>query len=321
MGTPDYSVPCLRALVDNGYEVAAVVTQPDKPVGRKRSELVPPDIKKAALELGIEKIFQPQKVRTQEFYNELYNIKPDMIVTVAYGRIIPQSILDLPPMGCINVHGSLLPKYRGAAPIQWAIINGDTVTGITTMYMDTGIDTGDMLLKREIPITEDMTYSELYDQLKELGAGALLDTIKGLQAGTLKRIPQNNAEATYVPMMTREMGKIDWSKSAEEIHNLVRGTYPWPGSFTTYKGDRLKIWKTKLIGPEEACSEAIAVLAEKAGGQDKIVPGRVCRIFKDSMVVAAGNGFVKVVELQFDNCRRMGICECGHNLDEGEILG
>lgn len=321
MGTPDFAVPCLKALVDNGYEVAAVVTQPDKPVGRKRSELVPPDIKKAAIELGITKILQPEKVRTKEFFNELINIKPDMIVTAAYGKIIPQNILDLPPMGCINVHGSLLPKYRGAAPIQWAIINGDAVTGITTMYMDVGMDTGDMLLKKEIPITENMTYSELYDQLKELGAGVLIETVKGLEAGTLKRMPQNNGEATHVPMMTREMGKIDWGKTAEDIHNLVRGTYPWPGSFTAYKGERLKIWKTRLIGPEDDCSKAADGLTESAGKGVNIVPGRICRIFRDSMVVATGKGFIRVIELQFDNCRRMGVCECGHNMDEGEILG
>lgn len=177
MGTPDFAVPCLKVLVDNGYEVAAVVTQPDKPIGRKGSVLAPPDIKKAALELGITRIIQPEKVRTLEFKAELEAIAPDVIVTVAYGKIIPQAVLDIPPMGCINVHGSLLPKYRGAAPIQWAIINGDGVTGITTMYMDTGIDTGDMLLKMEIPISEDMTYLELYDELKELGAKALLETI------------------------------------------------------------------------------------------------------------------------------------------------
>lgn len=320
MGTPDYAVPCLKALAENGYEVAAVVTKPDKPVGRKGSVLVPPDVKKAALELGISVILQPEKVRTPEFKAELEAIAPDMIITAAYGKIIPQAVLDIPPMGCINVHGSLLPKYRGAAPIQWAIINGDAVTGITTMYMDTGIDTGDILLKKEIPIEEDMTYSELYDKLKELGAEALMDTIRGLEAGTIVRTPQNQAEATKVPMMTREMGEIDWNKSAWDIHNLVRGTNPWPGAFTTYKGKRLKIWKTKLVSQEEACAPGTACAAGN-NGEAEAVPGRICSISKDSMVVAAGKGYIKVMELQFDCCRRMGIHECGHNMDEGEILG
>jgi methionyl-tRNA formyltransferase len=320
MGTPDFAVPCLKALVENGYEVAAVVTQPDKPVGRKGSVLMPPDVKKAALELGIQKILQPEKVRTPEFKAELDALAPDMIVTAAYGRIIPQAVLDIPPMGCINVHGSLLPKYRGAAPIQWAIINGDSVTGITTMYMDAGMDTGDILLKKEMPITEDMTYSELYDGLKELGAAALIDTLKGLEAGTIIRIPQNHEEASKVPMMTREMGEIDWKKPAQEIHNLVRGTNPWPGAYTKYKDERLKIWKTKPVGPGEACMPGTACHNEGNGPAEDI-PGKICSISKNSMIVATGDGYLKVLELQFDCCRRMGIYECGHNMDEGEILG
>jgi methionyl-tRNA formyltransferase len=310
MGTPDFSVPCLEMLVnscDKGYEVVAVVTQPDKPVGRKQNVLQYTDVKKAALEHGIKTVLQPEKVRTQEFTDTIRDLSPDLIITAAYGRIIPKEILEIPTLGCINVHGSLLPKYRGAAPIQWAIINGDRVTGITTMFMDVGIDTGDMLLKREVPISEDMTYRELYEKLRELGADVLKDTLMQLEEGTLKRIPQDHQEATIFPMMKKEMGLIDWSKSAWEVHNLVRGTDPWPGAFTFYKGERLKIWKTSLIKSDEP------YLAAK--------PGSICKITKDSLVVATGNGFLKITEIQFESCRKMSALECGHNMDEGEILG
>lgn len=321
MGTPDYAVPCLDTLVENGYEVVAAVTQPDKPVGRKQSVLHPPELKKRALELGIREILQPEKVRAPEFAQRIRELAPDLIVTIAYGKILPESILDIPPLGCINVHGSLLPKYRGAAPIQWSILNGDPVTGVTTMYMDPGMDTGDMLLKREIPIHENMTYQELYDQLKRLSADVLLDTLKELEKGTLTRTPQKHAEATVVPMMKKDMGRIDWSKSAWEIHNLVRGTNPWPGAFTFYKGDRLKVWRTRMIGVEEACGEESRCGISEGNTVLADPPGKICRILKDNFTVATGSGYLRIEEVQFESCRRMGIHECGHNMDEGEILG
>lgn len=307
MGTPDFAVPCLEMLVENGYEVAAVVTQPDKPIGRKQSSFVPPAVKKRALEFGIQRILQPEKVRTPEFISSIREIAPDLIITIAYGKILPKDVLDIPPMGCINVHGSLLPKYRGAAPIQWSIINGDQTTGITTMYMDEGMDTGDMLLKREIPIPEDMTYQELYDALKVLAAEVLLDTLKALEKGTLERIPQNHAEAVNVPMMKKEMGLIDWSKSAVSIHNLVRGTNPWPGAFTYYQGKRLKIWKTKI--------------GEQTDDIEAVQPGKLCKVLKDCFLVSTGSGLLQVYEIQLESGRRMGVHECGHNFVVGEILG
>ena len=319
MGTPEFSVPCLEMLVKKGHIVAAVVTQPDKPVGRKQSLLAFQPVKGAALRLGVTNILQPEKVRAKEFIDKLKELAPDLIVTIAYGKILPKDVLEIPHLGCINVHGSLLPKYRGAAPIQWAIINGDSVSGITTMYMDEGMDTGDMLLKKEVEITEDMTYRELYEKLETLSAEVLEDTLAELEKGTLVPIRQNSAEATTVPMMKKEMGLIDWSKSAREIHNLVRGTDPWPGAYTYYRCGRLKIWKTAIIKETEPIfMELEYEIREK---QQIPVPGEIIKIMKDGLIAATGSGFLRILQMQFDSCRKMHISECGHNMDEGEILG
>ncbi len=317
MGTPDFAVPCLEALVNNGYHIAGVVTQPDKPVGRKQSELKAPPVKEAALGFGIKTILQPVKVRTPEFLESIKELEPDLIVTAAYGRILTKAVLDVPKLGCINVHASLLPKYRGAAPIQWAIINGDSVTGITTMFMDEGMDTGDILLKKEIEVDPEMNAGELFDKLKVLGAQALLETLEALKNGTLTRMPQDHSKAVNVPMITKETGLIDWNKSAADIHNLVRGTNPWPGAYTLYKGSRLKIWKTAVMEdcPAGSPEHELLELAKKTQ------PGRIIEISKQCLVVATGCGCLLISDLQFDNCRRMGVCECGHNMDEGEVLG
>ncbi len=317
MGTPDFAVPCLDILVNNGYHVVGIVTQPDKPVGRKQSSLKAPPVKEAAIRHGIQHILQPTKVRTPEFLAAIRELAPDLIVTAAYGRILTRDVLNVPPMGCINVHGSLLPKYRGAAPIQWAIINGDTETGITTMFMDEGMDTGDILLQRELEITPDMNCGELYDKLGILGAETLLETIRAIEQGGLTRIPQDHSKAVTVPIMSKEMGLIDWSRSAVEIHNLVRGTNPWPGAYTFYKGDRLKVWKTTVLDecPVGSPESGLKELAER------MEPGKVLKIFKQNIIVATGDGCLRINELQFENCRRMGVCECGHNMDEGETLG
>lgn len=317
MGTPDFAVPCLEALVKNGYDVAGVVTQPDKPVGRKQSELKAPPVKEAAVRLGIEKILQPVKVKTPEFAESIRQMKPDLIVTAAYGRILTKEVLDIPKLGCINVHASLLPKYRGAAPIQWAIINGDSVTGITTMFMDEGMDTGDILLVDETEIGPDMTAGELFDKLKDLGAETLLKTLAAMENGTLTRKPQDHSKAVYIPMMTKETGLIDWSKSAREIHDLVRGTNPWPGAYTFYKGSRMKIWKTTTLEKCPADQEEHDLLEAAKKEQ----PGKIIRITKQSLEVSTGDGCLLISELQFDNGRRMSVSECGHNMDEGEILG
>lgn len=320
MGTPEFSVPCLEMLVGKGHEVAAIVTQPDKPVGRKQSVSVFPPVKEAAIRLGITNILQPEKVRTSEFIDRIKEIAPDLIITIAYGKILPKDILNIPPKGCINVHGSLLPKYRGAAPIQWAILNGDKVSGITTMFMDEGMDTGDMLLKREVEITEDMTYRELYEKLERLSAVVLEDTLEELEKGTLVRVAQNNDEAVSVPIIKKEMGLIDWTKNSWQIHNLVRGTNPWPGAYTIYKNSRLKIWKTTIIdssSPE--CEENGCRSSINPEGEPK--PGEIIKITRDYIVAATGDGLLKINELQFESCRRMGVNECGHNMDEGEVFG
>ncbi len=312
MGTPDFAVPCLEALVENSYDVAAVVTQPDKPVGRSQSVPKPPAVKEAAVRLGISNILQPEKIRTPEFAETIRKLEPDVIVTAAYGKILPKEILDIPRHGCINVHASLLPKYRGAAPIQWAIINGDSRTGVTTFFMDEGMDTGDIILMKETEIDPDMNAQELFDRLKVLGAEALTETLETIKNGTFTRTPQDHSKATYVTMMTRETGLIDWNKSATEIHNLVRGTNPWPGAYTFYRGKRLKIWKTEVCRDDNALS-AIS-------GNDA-VPGTLVKRLKHGLIVAAGNGFLTITELQFENARRMSAAECGHNMDEGEVLG
>ena len=305
MGTPEFAIPSLDMLVKEGYEVAAVVTQPDKPKGRGKKLAYPP-IKEYALENGIE-VLQPAKVKTVEFVETLKNIKPDLLITVAYGKILSKDILDVPPLGCINVHGSLLPKYRGAAPIHWAIINGESVTGITTMYTDIGMDTGDMLLKSEMEITDDITVGELHDNMAVLGAEVLIKTLKKLETGELARTPQNEKQATYAPIINKEIGEIDWNKTAKEIHNLVRGTNPWPGAYTFYKGKRVRIWKTVVSNIEDNNSKS----------------GTIVDVSKEGILVAAQNGLIKISEVQFNSNRRMSVGDyiCGNTIDVGEILG
>jgi methionyl-tRNA formyltransferase len=305
MGTPEFAVPSIKMLVESNYDVVAAVTQPDKPKGRG-NKLTPPPVKVYAQEKGII-VLQPEKIRTGEFYRQLEALKPDMFVTVAYGRILPQDILELPPLGCINVHGSLLPKYRGAAPIQWAVINGEKITGITTMYTDVGMDTGDMLLKSEVEIPVGMTSGELHDCLSVVGAQVLGETLECLKAGTLKREKQKEKEATYAPIMKKETGAIDWTKSAWDIHNLVRGTNPWPGAYTKYCGAKLKVWSTMPID----------------GSNEGHEPGTITKISKSGMKVACGEGIIDIIEIQLESGRRMTVEEylCGHMINEGEIIG
>lgn len=305
MGTPEFAVPSLKMLVEEGYEVVAVITQPDRPKGRGKRLAAPP-VKEYAVKKGIP-VLQPDKIKTPEFISELRSMGPDLLVTVAYGKILSKEILNIPPMGCINVHASLLPKYRGAAPIHWAIINGEKVTGITTMYTDIGMDTGDILLKNEVDITDNMTVGELHDRLAELGAQTLKATLRKLEEGTLKRIPQKDDQATYAPMIDKSVGKIEWTKTPQQIHNLVRGTNPWPGAYTFYKGERMRIWKTSILNTE---------------GTDK-KPGTILKVGGEGIDVACGEGSLRIEELQLQSGRKMTVREyiCGHNVDEGEVLG
>ena len=284
MGTPDFAVPCLQALLDTGHEVCGVFTQPDKPKGRGYA-LAPPPVKELALERGIP-VYQPATLRTPEAAGLVASLSPEVIVVVAYGKLLPKEILQLPPHGCINVHASLLPKYRGAAPIQWAVINGDEVTGVATMQMDEGLDTGDILLVEETKIGENETSGELFDRLRELGAQVLVETLRRLETGTLERRPQGNEGASYASMLSRELSVIDWSRSAREIHNLVRGLSPWPVASSVYQGKRIKIYQTQVCGDE-------------SGEPGQVLPG------KDFLVCCGQNTALKLMTVQYEGGKRM----------------
>lgn len=285
MGTPEFAVPCLAALYEH-CDVIGVVTQPDKPRGRGQ-KLVPSPVKAWAEAHGLP-VWQPKRIKEEDFTAFLEEQKPDLMVVVAFGQILSQRILDIPPYGCINVHGSLLPRYRGAAPMQWCVIDGEKKTGITTMFMDAGLDTGDMLLKAEFPIGPDTTLEEVHDGLMALGAKVLIDTLEELSAGTLKRIPQTG-ESNYAPMLTKETGHIHWQDCAQKIHNLVRGLDSWPGAYTFLAGKKYKIWRTRCT-------------TEKTEAQ----PGTILRADKkEGLFVAAGDGVLEITELQAPGKKRM----------------
>ena len=285
MGTPEFAVPCLAALYEH-CDVIGVVTQPDKPRGRGQ-KLVPSPVKAWAEAHGLP-VWQPKRIKEEDFTAFLEEQKPDLMVVVAFGQILSQRILDIPPYGCINVHGSLLPRYRGAAPMQWCVIDGEKKTGITTMFMDAGLDTGDMLLKAEFPIGPDTTLEEVHDGLMALGAKVLIDTLEELSAGTLKRIPQTG-ESNYAPMLTKETGHIHWQDRAQKIHNLVRGLDSWPGAYTFLAGKKYKIWRTRCT-------------TEKTEAQ----PGTILRADKkEGRFVAAGDGVLEITELQAPGKKRM----------------
>lgn len=245
MGTPDFAVPSLERLIENGFEVCGVFTQPDKPKGRGHKLQMPP-VKEAALRAGIP-VYQPVTLRDGEALSLLTELKPDLILVVAYGKILPKEILELPPFGCVNVHGSLLPLYRGAAPIQHAVLDGRKTTGITIMYMAEGMDTGDMLLKREVEIGENETTGELFDRLKWIGADLLLEAIPGILSGSLQPERQCEEEATYAPMITKEMAEIHWDQPASRIKNQIRGLNPWPCAYTRLEGKKIKVFSAELL--------------------------------------------------------------------------
>ena len=302
MGTPDIARKSLKSLVEAGQEILAVVTNPDKPKGRG-GKLAFSEVKEYALEKDL-KVHQPLKVRKNEkFINEIKALKPDIIVVVAYGKILPKELLDIPKYGAINVHGSLLPKLRGAAPIQWSVLNGDTETGITTMFMDEGMDTGDMILQESLKIGEDETTGELWDRMADLGAKLLVQTVEKLEhvkselpnPSSLEEVKKlmdakvQEGESTLAPMLDKEMSKIDWNKTASEIHNLVRGLNPIMGTFTFAEGKKIKIWKTKLLKEDSRTGK----------------PGEVLSADKTGLVVATGEGNLSILELQGENAKRM----------------
>lgn len=305
MGTPDFAKESLKALVEANYDIEAVVTNPDRPKGRGMKMMMS-EVKQYAVEQGIQKIYQPEKVKNnEEFINELKAINPDLIVVVAYGKILPQEILDIPKYGSINVHGSLLPKYRGAAPIQWAVLNGDKVTGVTTMYMGAGMDTGDMILKEEVEIGEDETTGELWDRLSVVGAKLLVETVKQIEEGTAPRIPQGN-DFTLAPMLNKEMAKINWEKqTAQEIKNLIRGLNPIMGAYSFYEGKKIKFWKAEVCSDEELF-EKFPELKEYKDKFYEVPEGTV--LFSDSktgLYIRTIDSNIKILEIQGENAKRM----------------
>lgn len=280
LGTPQFAVPSLQDLVKGGCQVVGVVTQPDKPRGRGQ-KVSCSEVKEAALSLGLN-VYQPETVKDASFLELLKELKPDLLAVVAYGRILPKSILDFPPLGCINLHASLLPRYRGAAPIQWALLNGESITGATTMLMNEGMDTGDILEKVEIPIPEEMSFGELHDILAERGAGLLLHTVELWQEGRLTPLPQDNCQATYAPMLTREHEKINWNLPARAIHNQIRGLDPWPGAYTLWGDQPLKIRKASVYEENSQAQEAGTVL-KTVKGQGFVVQAKVGSLLVQSV--------------------------------------
>lgn len=304
MGTPEFAVPCLQKIIDEGHEVIAVVTQPDKPKGRGKKLGMPP-VKELALKYDIP-VYQPVKAREESFIETLKGMNPELIVVVAFGQILPKSILDIPKYGCVNVHASLLPRYRGAAPLNWVIINGEEKTGVTTMYMDEGLDTGDMILKSEIPLDNEITAGELHDKMMIDGAQVLKETIDLIVKDKAPREKQSDENTCYSPMMSKSLGNIDWNKPAKDIHNLVRGINPWPSAYTTYEDQTMKIWKTKVINKNS----------------DK-KPGTILNIDKEGIEVSTGEGIVQIKEIQMSGKKRMIVSEYikGNTINTEVILG
>lgn len=309
MGTPDFSVGTLEALIAAGHDVCLAVTQPDKPKGRGGKMQHPP-VKEKALFYDIP-VYQPRRVRDPECVEELRKYNADVIVVVAFGQILPKSILEMTPYGCVNVHASLLPKYRGAAPIQWAIIEGETVTGVTTMQMDEGLDTGDMIMKSEVPISADETGETLHDKLAAAGAALCVETLKALENGTAVREKQGDSPTAYAKMLTKELGNIDWTQPAVKIERLVRGLNSWPGTYSCWNGKVVKIWRAEAGTSEPA--------DEPAGNKR---PGMIVSVEKDSFTVRTGAGLLRVLEVQMPGKKRMdtGAFLRGNMMEPGELL-
>ena len=308
MGTPDFAVGTLQALLDSKYQVQAVFTQPDKPKGRGGSVQMPP-VKELALKAQIP-VHQPRRIRDPENLEILKEYQPDAIVVVAFGQIIPEEILNLPPYGCINVHASLLPKYRGAAPIQWAVINGERESGVTTMRMDAGLDTGDMILKERVPLARDETGGSLFEKLSRVGANLLIRTLEALEDGTAQLEKQPAESPTpYAGMLKKEMGLIDWSRDAASIECLIRGLNPWPSAYTRYRGKMLKIWAAQVENQTEAPGD--------------VRPGTVLEVGKKTLKIQTGSGILSVKELQLEGKKRMETDAFlrGVRMEQGELLG
>jgi len=321
MGTPDFARESLKAIYEAGHNILAVVTNPDKPKGRGM-KLIPSPVKEFAIEKNL-KIYQPLKVRNNEdFIGEIKSLNPDVICVVAYGKILPKELLDIPKMGCINVHGSLLPKYRGAAPIQWSVLNGDKETGITTMYMDVGMDTGDMILKEKVKIGEDETTGELWDKLSKVGAKLLVETLEKIERGIAPREKQGE-DFTLAPMLSKDMAKINWEEmNAEKIKNLVRGLNPIMGAYSELEGKKVKFWKVNVVNLKDL-SQKFPELKEYEYRMNGLAPGTV--LFadeKNGLYINAIDGIIKVLEIQGENAKKMLINDYlrGNKIQAGTIF-
>ncbi len=304
MGTPDFAVPSLQALNKSNYNVDLVVTQPDRPKGRGRKEIAPP-VKNAAISLGYN-IAQPSAIKTDKFSNTLKKLQPDLLIVVAYGHILPENILAIPKIGTVNIHASLLPKYRGPAPIQWSVINREQHTGVTSMLLDKGMDTGDILLSAKEKIMPDDTSQSLHDRLAVLGGEVLIKTIKGFETNSLSPIPQNNEEASYAPLLKKSDGRIEWKLPAKKIESFIRGMSPWPGAFTFFGDQRLKIFR-----------------AMPAVMEVENPPGTVIKGFEDELRVAAGDQALSILEIQSASGKRLMIKDFlrGKSIPIGSVLG
>jgi methionyl-tRNA formyltransferase len=306
MGTPDFAVPCLECLIAEGHQITLAVTQPDKPKGRGRHMQYPP-VKEAALAHDIP-VYQPKRIRDPESIAYLKQYPADVIAVVAFGQILPAEVLNYPKYGCVNVHGSLLPKYRGAAPIQWAVINGDPVSGVTTMQMNEGLDTGDILLKQEVPLAPDETGGSLFDKLSQTGARLCAETLTALQEGTVIPVPQDESQATHTSLIRKSDGAIDFSQPARSVECLIRGMNPWPSAYTKCHGKTLKIWKAGVVSAEPG---------------EAVPPGTVTEVGKNSFLVSTGQGQLEVLEVQLEGKKRMdaGAFLRGCHLSAGDLLG
>ena len=305
MGTPDFAVPPLAALVQNGYEVTAVVTQPDKPKGRGKT-LLPTPVKEEAMKHDIP-VYQPLKVREPEFVETLKKLEPDMIIVAAFGQIIPKTILDMPKYGCLNIHASLLPKYRGAAPIQQAVIDGEKESGVTIMQMGVGLDTGDMISQAVVPLAEDETGGSLFDRLSIVGAELLIETLKGLEEGTITPVKQDDSKSSYVTMLKKSMGELDFSKPAHDIECLIRGLNPWPSAYTHYNGKMLKIWDADVVHniSDIADSSKFNDIEQEIQCDANIAPATVCYVDKKRLIVKCGVDYLSLNEVQLEGKKRM----------------
>ena len=306
MGTPDFAVGALRAIVEAGHQVVAVVTQPDKPKGRSKELQITP-VKACALEYGIP-VFQPVKIRLPEALEQLRTYEADVFVVAAFGQILSEEILSMPRYGCINIHASLLPKYRGAGPIQWAVIDGEKETGITIMQMDKGIDTGDILLQKKVPIDAHETGESLFGKLEKTGAELIVEALPKIERGELKPVRQQEKKASYAKMLDKSMGEINWQESAQKLDCLIRGLISWPGAYTYYRGKMLKIWMEEpAAGWADAACE----------------PGTICEVAKDHFCVQTGDGALRIREVQLEGKKRMAVKDflLGCHMTSGEKLG